>query len=219
MVIVALKQNYGLKAMKAEKVFGIGLHRTGTTSLRHAFNQLGYDTTPPWRWTGRYNHTLNHEDVAKDALHLAERYDAGGYMPFSPSYKELYQQYPDAKFILTVRNEKKWLKSMFNFFGYYNWPEIRYPLGADCKQENAKILTDAFMAHNKEVWEFFADKPGSLLEMDISRGDGWKELCTFLDKEVPNGPFPKDNSKDSLYGQVVKRAIPTISTIKTTLGL
>jgi len=203
--------------MSKRKVFGIGLHRTGTTSLRRAFYQLGYKTVPPWLWTGRYEQTLKAEQVKLDAFELADSHEAAGYMPFSTCFEDLYDRYPDAKFILTVRNEDKWLKSMFNFFGDANWPEVRFAFGVDVSDETGETLKQKFNEHNSSVRQFFADKPGSLLEMDISKGDGWEELCTFLGEDIPDGNFPRENAQGSIYTALVERAIPTIATLKSHL--
>ena len=31
----------------------------------------------------------------------------------------------------------------------------------------------------------------NLLIMDITKGDGWSKLCNFLNKPIPNKPFPR----------------------------
>lgn len=204
-------------AEQKQKVFGVGMHRTGTTSLRSAMPMLGYRTVKPWRWTGRYSDTLKKENVLTDAFYLSANYDAAIYMPFMTFYKELYLAYPDAKFILTERNEDSWVKSMTDFFGKRNWPEVRFAFGCDATPENEESLRAVFRRHNREVKRFFEDKPGSLLVMNLSKGDGWKELCDFIGADAPNAAFPKSNERDSLYAHVVMRAIPTIATLRQRL--
>jgi hypothetical protein len=200
--------------MMKEKVFGVGLHRTGTTSLRSAMPVLGYKTVPPWRWTGRYAHTLRREDVLADAFDLAAHHDASIYMPFTTFYRELHENWPTAKFILTERDEDAWVKSMVSFFGGGNWPEVRFAFGIDAKPENDETLRQVFRDHNRAVKEFFADKPGSLLVMDISKGDGWPALCRFLGESEPAAPFPLSNARASLYAKFVMNAIPLIATAR-----
>lgn len=199
--------------MAKQKVFGVGLHRTGTTSLRAAMPKLGYDTVPPWRWQGRHGNTLKRGDLLKDVFNLASSYDACIYMPFITFYKELYEAYPDAKFILTERDEGKWLKSMHSFFGGNDWPEVRFVFGADAKEENAEALKKVFRSHNQQVKDFFADKKGRLLIMDLSKGHGYTELCEFLGEELPKGEtvFPRVNEQNSVYASIVKNTIPTVS--------
>ena len=43
---------------------------------------------------------------------------------------------------------------------------------------------------------YFADRPGDLLEIDISRGGGWEPLCAFLGEPVPDVAFPRSNSAE-----------------------
>lgn len=200
---------------KKQKVFGIGLHRTGTTSLRAALSALGYDVVRPWRWSGRYSMNLKKDNVLEDALHLAEHHNGCAYMPFTTFYKELYDKYPDAKFILTERDENKWVKSMCNFFSTNNWPEVRFVFGMNADPNFEDQLKHRMRDHNSAVKEFFKDKPGSLLVMNIGKGDRWKKLCAFLDEPVPDKPFPRANAAGSLYALFVAHAIPIISTIRS----
>jgi hypothetical protein len=47
--------------------------------------------------------------------------------------------------------------------------------------------------HLVEVTSYFEGRPGSLLVLDICAGQGWKQLCPFLDRPVPGITFPKEN--------------------------
>jgi hypothetical protein len=200
---------------KKQKVFGIGLHRTGTTSLRAALIDLNYDVVRPWRWTGRYSLNLKTDNVLADAMHLAENHDGCVYMPFTTFYKELYEKYPDAKFILTERDKNKWVNSMCNFFSTNNWPEVRFVFGMNADPNFKDKLKDHMNSHNQSVKDFFKDKPNSLLVMNIGKGDRWHKLCNFLEEPVPKKPFPRVNASGSLYALFVANAIPLISTIRS----
>jgi hypothetical protein len=46
---------------------------------------------------------------------------------------------------------------------------------------------------NKEIIDYFKFDNTKLLVMDIIKGDGWEKLCKFLDKPIPNRPFPHKN--------------------------
>jgi len=69
----------------ATKVFCIGFHKTGTTSLNVALNTLGYRVTGP--------NGVNDPDIAKNVLRMADdlvkRYDAFQDNPWPIIYKEL----------------------------------------------------------------------------------------------------------------------------------
>ena len=55
--------------------------------------------------------------------------------------------------------------------------------------------------HNRDVLDYFKDRPGDLLVMDMSKGAGWPELCGFLSKNglikdftpIPSIPYPHAN--------------------------
>ena len=92
----------------AKKVFGIGLSKTGTTSLYSALHILGLRA-------GTYRHMrelgLNEwfgGDFRKDYL---VNFDAVTDLPIASFFPQLYYRYPSSKFILTVRNKASWLKS------------------------------------------------------------------------------------------------------------
>ena len=45
-------------------------------------------------------------------------------------------------------------------------------------------------AHNAAVLRYFSDHPERLLAMNIAEGDGWEQLCRFLDR-----PFAESRSR------------------------
>jgi len=96
------------------KIFGIGLHRSGTSSLAAALRVLGYRTlqTP----ISVFN------DINQPCL---EENDAFTDLPIPLLYKELDQKYPGSKFICTIRDVDKWLASVKWLFStgrlQFNW--------------------------------------------------------------------------------------------------
>lgn len=54
-------------------------------------------------------------------------------------------------------------------------------------------LIGRFEQHNRDVDEYFSSR-SDLLIVDWSKGDGWREICNFLGKPVPNVPFPRANA-------------------------
>lgn len=46
---------------------------------------------------------------------------------------------------------------------------------------------------NNEMIQYFGNKKSQLLVMNIINGDGWNKLCFFLNKPIPNKPFPHKN--------------------------
>lgn len=168
------------------KVFGIGLSRTGTTSLAAALDVLGYRTKhcPLHVWD------IDHHDASTD-IGVAARFEF------------LDGVYPGSKFIYTVRGVEAWLASCQR---WWTRPERREQTqdGAivSCLEYerilyggvgfNQDRFLDAYARHDEHVREWFADRPDDLLIMNICNGDGWEKLLPFLGfgDEVP---FPCRN--------------------------
>lgn len=173
------------------KVFGIGLPRTGTTSLTVALSRLGYNTWhyPPTLEEGRQ------ADATCDGLIAAH-------------WRQLLQAYPDAKYILTVRDVPSWLDSYRALYelhyasiaehGMGNWAG---PVNAIAEQIYGQwrfdpdVWAKKYQSHVAEVAEAFASRPAQLLTLDIGAGEGWPTLCSFLDLECPQEPFPRRNTR------------------------
>ena len=104
--------------MKA-KIFGIGFHKTGTSSLARALTLLGFNTIhgdprkkPPYGDEGRT--LIEMIDKGNYELPTIEKYDAFTDNPYFSIWKQLDSNYPGSKFILTIRDPKKWIKSCLN---------------------------------------------------------------------------------------------------------
>jgi hypothetical protein len=167
------------------KIFGIGLSRTGTTSLHRALCLLGFRSIhyPPLH---RLKHLLQYHDAAMDT-------------PVACSFREMDILYPNSQFILTVRDSRSWLKSTKLFFA-------RHPANAEWQREvrlkiygvvewNRRAFLDAYNRHTEAVLDYFADRPGQLLILDICAGEGWDKLCPFLEMPAPNTSFPHANAR------------------------
>ncbi|GEM_PF-1081596 len=188
-----------------EKVFGIGLSRTGTTSLCAALSVLGIDAA---HWTNPLTHQLLSE---VDYFMLGAATDCC----VSAEMEKLYHQYPNARFVLTTRPLEPWLKSFGEHHDRHSWAGDIEGLRAvfdraDCPHKfehaalefglylNAGSLAEAYRAFDARVRHFFSDKPeGKLLTLDLFAGQGWPELCGFLGRPVPRQPFPKLNAMSS----------------------
>jgi hypothetical protein len=169
--------------IKKNKVFGIGLSRTGTTSLTQALEILGYKSKHfPTSW----------ED--------AERYDALTDTPVANSYKELDAKYPSSRFILTVREMNSWLESCRRYFASYSvahMPEVlqlRMDLYGTTEFDKEKF-EKAYFRHLNDVESYFRGREENLLTLDVCGGDKWEKLCEFLNKPIPCAPFPHLNAR------------------------
>ena len=107
--------------MKA-KVFCIGAHKTGTTSLEVALKKLGY------RVRGSFG--TKDPDIAEKVHEMAyamvEQYDAFEDNPWPVLYRELDERFPGSKFILTRRPAEAWIRSMVKDFATTETPMRRW---------------------------------------------------------------------------------------------
>jgi hypothetical protein len=122
-------------------------------------------------------------------------YDAFEDNPWPVLYKELDQRFPGSKFVLTRRPAEAWIRSMVKDFATTETPMRRWIYGEDagCPEGNEDVYIARYERHNKEVLEYFKDRPDDLLVFDLPKGDGWDKLCGFLGHDIPNEPFPHAN--------------------------
>lgn len=185
------------KDLTGRKVFGIGAHKTGTSSLAEALNILGIRT----------NHWKHHNEISDDIknnnfkLRTLEYFDAVCDNPIPSIYKELDIAYPNSKFILTIRDEEKWIASLEEHTGinYQDLPDgLKYArfLFYGIWYYDRDIYLRRYREHNRDVQNYFRNRPDDLLIMNITIGNGWKELCNFLGvSEQPVQNFPHDNKR------------------------
>jgi Sulfotransferase domain len=173
-------------AIGPTRVLGCGLSRTGNTSLAEALRILGYR---PIRYP-----------LSIDCLE--ETYDAAVDITVVAWMDEIDHRFPEAKWVLTTRDENEWLLKMAAFL---RRPMDRFPPGlvrffmhireqvygsAEFQEET---YSRAFRNHHERVRHRFGKCPGKLLTINFSHGDPWPDLCRFLGMPEPNVPFPHLN--------------------------
>ena len=187
------------------KIIGVGFQKTGTSSLREALKILGYRVKDT---SARPLIPILKGDYHK-VLRMIRDYDALEDTPWYMIYKELDERIPGSKFILTLRDEESWYKSVSRHIGHLRNAshEWIYGRGKGLPMEDKENTIMVYSNHNKEVVHYFRDRPEDLMVVDFTQGGGWDELCRFLGKEIPEVPFPHYNkwqdkkSKQSYYGQ------------------
>lgn len=176
------------------KVFGIGIQRTGTTSLAAALRILGYKVLDaPF---------VLYPDLDRAIL---DEYDAFTDNPIPLFYKQLDQIFPGSKFIMTTRDMNAWLKSVKWLYSTFGRKWESKPLTARVHSDfygvsefDETIFKATWRRYHEEVQAYFADRPQDLLVIDFTQGEGWDELCPFLDKPVPEEDFPARNQSSLL---------------------
>jgi fructose-1,6-bisphosphatase/inositol monophosphatase family enzyme len=176
------------------KIFGIGLSKTGTSSLAQALQRLGFSTKDCMGAT-----TYVRGDLSSIDMDTVLAHDALTDTPIPSFYRELDARFPGSKFILTVRDRDGWLQScrkQFNERSAAAQNDAHRRLFEDLYGTNVfdeqKFAAgyDRFVAG---VREYFRDRPADLLELNVSAGEGWERLCPFLGRAIPEVPFPKAN--------------------------
>lgn len=198
------RQVFGARERKP-KVFGLGLSRTGTRSLTTALQILGYDPVHYPIDPDTYNEIAN----GQYDLTLLKHHDGITDITVAQYYAQLDKLYPGSKFILTVRDKQGWLRSCENHwlnapaFIETDDPELLSRLKVrqffrastyGCYDFEPERFSWVFDQHIKNVTEYFKDKPGRLLIMDVCAGDGFEKLAPFLDRPMPCTPFPHNGS-------------------------
>jgi hypothetical protein len=172
------------------KIFCVGLSKTGTTSLTVALRTLGYDAVH-WYAT---KYAFRYCDTGIDIdWSLFDSHDAFADTPIARIYPQLDARYPDARFILTLRDVDAWLNSFADQFNGGGLDPFSARLHSDLygtDRFDADACRRAFHAHSEQVRTHFAGRPESLLELDLGAGDGWAPLCEFLGRAEPATPFP-----------------------------
>ena len=178
------------------KLFGVGLSRTGTTSLSTALKILGITSH-------HFHHLLAHDlenRLTYDRM-VVDMFQALSDTPIALFYKELDRDYPGSVFILTMREEAEWARSWQNHIerNYLGWDPYTHEMhvklyGSQTFDE--KLHLAHYVMHNRSVKDYFANRQGDLLTIDICAGEGWEKLCPFLGLDIPDAPFPHANHGD-----------------------
>jgi len=174
-----------------KRIFGIGLSRTGTSSLHYLLEGLGY----------RSKHYVG-ELITNPRHDLDIAFDAFSDSPIPLLYPQLDKRYPGSKFILTTRNKNDWLKSMKWLFTHgkalYDWSPSTHQyhkLFYHTTSYNKRILSAHYDNFHEEVTSYFKTRPADLLILNIDEGISVSNVCAFLN--IPEKPifFPKANER------------------------
>gem|GEM_PF-5565419 len=135
--------------------------------------------------------------------------------PIPLIYREIDEKFPNAKYILTTREEDSWLTSMkwmlthgkviWNYsVELQKYHEELY----HCFSYKEEILRKRWREYHAEIEEFFKDRPDDIHTINISEGFDTKALCDWLGKEHIDAPEPKVNARrDAPFSKRVKYSI------------
>jgi len=170
------------------KIVGIGLSKTGTTSLRIALQILGYNAIG---WSERAANYYSQSLFQKLEHEYVKKFDAFTSEPWAQMYK-FFDLTFDCKFICTHRNKEDWYKSLLNqVVSRQSQDNLKlvYPF-SDPANEKDKMMKYFEKWYDDIFQNFFTNWP--ILHINIEN-IGWDEVCKFLDKPIPDEPFPYIN--------------------------
>ncbi|THD26456.1 Cell wall integrity and stress response component 1 [Fasciola hepatica] len=150
--------------------------------------------------------------------------------PACSIYKQLMRIYPEAKIVLTVRDPSRWIESVRETI----WPResrlkkyvfdqvikivlpakfsqmatnaVQYSMGPNVDLNNDEQMIQGFIRWNQEVKQVVPND--RLLIFDVK--DGWKPLCTFLNKPIPDHPFPHVNDRAQVKSRFRQYYVKTL---------
>jgi hypothetical protein len=221
------------------QVIVAGMPRTGTESIKQALEILYGKGARAYHMTevlNRPKHLEIWSDLAFgrrqvdqfDWKQLLDGYIATTDLPCAFYFKELAEAFPDAKVVLTVREESEWFESYcrlvvathrFRFLRFLPplnqfWPYVgklnQIVFGDNALDESGpvrEVVIDSYRRHNERVRQLIA--PDRLLEFNVRQR--WKPLCEFLDLDIPQFDFPHSNAGTSGPSKIISKAVLHLS--------
>ncbi len=178
--------------MSFNKVFILGLPRTGTTSICSALLNEGMKVAH----TAYTNKTFELAQVLADT-------------PIYNDYKALDSHYPKSKFVVLTRPMDKWLPSISQLLqrifvnvtrddGGFN-PIIKRSFTSAFSPftkeniENPDFLVSCYDRHLSEIKAHFKEREADVIHLEVNNDDDYSRLCNFLDIETKHSAFPHLN--------------------------
>lgn len=178
---------------KNTKIFFIGYNKSATSSIHTLFLSLGYKCTHnSYKWDLENFHVFS-DTGSVPFINFDEKfvyngngnYDTQNKVTNFEAFIKLYNQYPDAIYVLNTRSLKKWLISRYKHGfsrdnGNKNWA---WPID---EKLTIKWIQDREKYYNNII-NFFSNKIEKLIIISIEKPFWQKELLSFLSikKNVP----------------------------------
>ncbi len=199
-------------------VIGSGFGRTGTKSLKEALEHLGFGPCHHMHEILAHPEQVPHWQMLAEGREVNWNRVFEGYRsqvdwPGAHFWRELAQEFPDAKVIHTIRPEESWWASFSVSIVrlVQNYRDMPLPahavdiLDAWCdlvgketfngRLDDRETALAAYRQRTRDVRE--ALPSDRLLVFDVA--DGWEPLCRFLGTPVPEIEFPHRNLRNDFW--------------------
>ena len=128
--------------------------------------------------------------------------------------------FPEAKIILTLRDEEAWWQSINNTIlrNFRDGDEVVDPARVKMRRMTRDLIVrkvfggnindrdHVLAAYHRNTEEVKAGVPKErLLIFDVA--EGWEPLCKFLDQPIPNDPFPHTNTTKNFQDRIAERKV------------
>lgn len=204
---------------KREKVFCIGRNKTGTTSLKVAMNEFGYQVGDQ-----REAEKLHKEWAKRDFSGIINYCNSADFfqdIPFSLPYTYVILDhfFPKSKFILTLRDSaEEWYSSLTRFHSklwgkngkelptksdlqnatyiYKGWAWDGYRFNYNTPEDDLykkDEMIEHYNTHNKNVIEYFRHRSEDLLILNLSEYNSIEKLKDFLGVNSELTEIPWEN--------------------------
>ena len=137
-----IRQVNSLAGVYRKKVFCVSRNKTGTTTMKELLTHYGYRLGPQaeaerFVWEHEWN-------MGPAFWEWVDRHEAFQDVPFSSSWflPELYARYPDAKYVLTLREPGEWFESIAN----HHFGKLGLPRDADPAEIAERLRADTYVA-------------------------------------------------------------------------
>ena len=200
------------------KVFIIGLPRTGTTSVCVRLLQHGLYVA----------HTAFTKGCFTQAQVIAD-------VPIFAEYAELDKRFPNSKFVYLDREISTWSISMKRLLGRMEknltceaggfYPLIKqsynrvfqlasyYQIPPESAPHALNYLADRYAAHQRNVTRYFANQPGKYLRVDVCESGALESLMRFLELKRIYADFPHINKANKItYWKDLKHPLKVFAT-------
>lgn len=169
------------------KVFGIGLGKTGTVSLKAGLERLGLKISL-YPSGNTFFKDIDESDGAVD-------------LSISCRFEELDKKYPNSLFICPIRDLETWLKSCsVQYRDEQRWNVLgtKYRNLMFCTDiYNREKFINAYFRHEERIENYFKNR-SDLLIINIIEGEGYEKICPFLGLPTINEKFPHEHKTQGI---------------------